>query len=167
MLMNECFIDHYKYKEIIYVVMSNIDEIDVQKWILLTLYSGPRSIRGIFSNGCKIMVYGREPDDFKKTLFNMIDKGLVAHNSRDNYYEISEDGVFRVHKDIFLPYLDLDENAINTLVSKLRKESDRIFINSLKNKNDDSKKHIIMEYGEKHLPNILMIISIIATLSAL
>ena len=165
--MNECFIDHYKYKEIIYVVMSNIDEIDVQKWILLTLYSKPRSIREIFSNGCKIMVYGREPDDFKKTLVNMVDKGLVVYNLGADHYEISEDGVFRVHKDIFLPYLDLDENTINTLVSKLRKESDRIFINSLKNKNDDSKKHIIMEYGEKHLPNILMIISIIATLSAL
>ena len=165
--MNECFIDHYKYKEIIYVVMSNIDEIDVQKWILLTLYSEPRSIREIFSNGCKIMVYGREPDDFKKTLVNMVDKGLVVYNPGADHYEISEDGVFRVHKDIFLPYLDLDENTINTLVSKLRKESDRIFINSLKNKNDDSKKHIIIEYGEKHLPNILMIISIIATLSAL
>ena len=149
-----------------YVVMSNIDESDVQKWILLTLYNRPHSIREIFSNGCKTMVYGREPNDFKKTLGNMLNKGLILHNPESNYYEISEDGVFRVHKDIFLPYLDLDEDTINTLISKLRKESDRIFINSLKNKSDDGKKHIIIQYGKKHIPNILMIISIIATLSA-
>ena len=147
--------------------MSSVDESDVQKWILLTLYNKPRSVKEIFANGCKIMVYGREPNDFKRTISNMTNKGLTKYISQSKEYEISEDGVFKIHKDVFLPYLDLDENEINTLISKLRKESDRQFIRSLKNRSDDTKKSFIIEYSEKHLSNVLMIISIIVTLSVL
>ena len=166
MLRIDCFIDHYKYKEIIYDVMSIVNEDDVQKWILLTIYSKPRSIKEIFSNGCKIMVYGREPNDFKRTISNMTNKGLVRYIPQSKEYEINEDGIFKIHKEVFLPYLDLDEDSINTLISKLRRESDRRFINSLKNKEDHIKKSFIIEYSEKHLSNVLTIISIIATLSA-
>ena len=145
--------------------MSNVDEADVQKWILLTLYKKPRSIKEIFANGCKIMVYGREPNEFKRTLSNMTNKGLIKYISQSKDYEISEDGVFKIHKDVFLPYLDLDQNAIDTLISKLKKGSDREFISSLKNRDDGTKKSFIIQYSEKHLSNVLAIISIIVTLS--
>ena len=142
-----------------------VSEKDVRLWLLLIMYDRPFSIREIYKNGCKKMIYSREPSDLKLTLDNMRKINLVSYNAVAKTYSATDEGIFKVHKDVFLPYLDLNKSKITALIGKLKETSDKEFISSLLGNGDHGFRiDKLIKYGYYHLHEILTISDLIRQL---
>ena len=139
--------------------MEEVSEKDVQLWLLLVMHDKPMTIRDIYKNGCKKMIYSREPRDLKLTLDNMQKNNLVFYHIIDKIYSATDDGIFKVHKEVFLPYLDLNKSKITTIIGNLKETSDKQFLNSLLDGDGShgSRVNKLIKYGYYNLSNILAI----------
>ena len=138
-----------------------VNENDVESWVMLYLYLGPKELDNMVEYGCKSMVYGRSLNDLRGTLHTLTEKKFIEYNKHYNHYSITTDGKWQIRNTVLLPLLTLTPDSISLLIEELHHESDIRFLSGMRDNYPDEttiQDHILF-WARKNATDIFIALS--------
>ena len=136
-------------------------------WICTMLYTGPKDFQDLIKEGCKVMVYGWEYDEFVKIVSGMVTDSTIFLSGSN--YNLTTKGLYNVKKNTVVPLLNLTANSqyAQAFIQKNKENCDYLFLESLTTlKTEKDKENRIIEYAKNNYDKLAKIIFLI-TKSAL
>ena len=154
---------------------------DTETWILSFLYrNGSSTVREMAKEGCQIMTFSIDYEQFLEILRNMEEKELIMDDtpmqsevdsqpfgfevdsqSSLNKYDIDGQGIFQIKREMLNPITKLDSDELKYLKTNFPPiSSDKNIINDLLGTSDEkAKESIITNYALRYLPYVLQLVS--------
>lgn len=131
-------------------------------WITMMVYASEQTIESLIREGCKVMVFSWEYDEFHEILNEM--QGEETLYVEGVNFALTSKGLFNVKKNSIVPLLKLVENEEYTkkFIEKNKENCDYQFIEILASQKDaPSKEKQILNYAKSNYDKIATIISLI------
>lgn len=146
--------------------MSDEEKIRLTKeWVLTMLYETPKSFQELVEEGCRIMVFGWEYEQFSNIIIAMknSDKTILEN---DQKYRLNTKGIFEIKKHVLLPILKIteDPSLLHEFVTAHKEKCDTRFLELLgREEYEAAKISRIKEYAQNNYDKIANAVSLIIT----
>lgn len=111
-----------------------------REWIMVMLYQSPTSLSDLIAEGCRVMVFGHEYEDFLKIVQGLQSEGYISQTGGLN--ELQQKGVFYVKKHTLLPLIAITESPklLTKFVDANKEKCDTEFLSVLAGRSDEKDK---------------------------
>ena len=102
-----------------------------KEWVMTMLYGSGKNINELVENGCRVMVFGIEYEDFIKTLVTLKDEGYISIPPNvGNPCTLTTQGIFFMKKYTLLPLVKLTEQPglLNTFINENKSRGNTDFL---------------------------------------
>lgn len=132
-------------------------------WVTMMVYMEDRSLEELIRQGCKVMVFGWEYDDFVKILSKMEEDEIIGKDGLGTY-SLTSKGLFNVKRNTIVPVLKAVSNNeyMAEFSAKNKENCDFQFLESLTGSGtDQQKEQRILNYGVANYDKLAVILNLI------